>query len=100
MFGAAVGFPAAARPHKPALGGDADVRTVAGPRRQRAGDQALVVAALGLVPAVGIGSVEKTDASIKRCVKHRESACLVAIAISGQSHAAETGSGHLQHPMY
>ena len=49
MARAAVGDPAPVRPRQPALGGDADARSIAAPRRERAGDQPLVVPALGLV---------------------------------------------------
>ena len=39
------------------------------PCRQRAGDQTLVVAALGVVPAVRVGGVEQRDARVERRVQ-------------------------------
>ena len=62
VFRATVRFPASAGPGQSAFRRDANARAVARPGRERARDQALVVAALVLVQAVCVGRIEKVDA--------------------------------------
>jgi hypothetical protein len=48
------------------FGRDRVAGSVAGPGRQGAGDQPLVVAALAVVPAVGVRGVEQVHATVER----------------------------------
>ena len=89
---ATVRFPTSAWPGQPAFRGDADARAIARPRRERPGDQALVVAALVLVQAVRIGRVEELDAGVERRMEDGGRARVIAIGFRGEPHAPETGT--------
>jgi len=98
MPGAAVWYPASVRPRQAAFRGDPHARSVAAQGRERSSDQTLVVSALGLIPAVGVGSVEKPDARIERRMNDRRRPRVVAIRLGGEPHAAETQGMHGNDP--
>jgi hypothetical protein len=94
MLGAAVRCPPSARPRQPAFRSDAHARPVAGPGRERASDEALVVTALGVVPTINVRSVEKLDPRIERSVQDCSRARLIPIGLRREPHAAEAGNTH------
>jgi hypothetical protein len=89
MFRAAIRFPSAVRPPEAALGRNPDERSIAGPRRQGLRNQAFVVAALTIIPGVGIGRIEKRDARIEGGMQNADRDRLVTIALRRQPHASE-----------
>ena len=83
-----VGDPGASRPGHPALGDDArPARCPAG--AQSPGEQALVVAEVGGVEAVGAGRVEHRDALLRRGSDRPERTRVRAIPVGREPHAAE-----------
>src|SRR4029453_11921693 len=72
-----------------ALGRDRDARWFAAPRRERAGDETLVVAALALVPAVGIGCIEERHAGIEGGVQDGDGVLVIPIEFGRQAHAPQ-----------
>ena len=88
MRGPAIGDPLSARTRQPALRGDDDARTVAGPGLERTGDDPLVVPHIGLIKAVGVRRVEEGGAGVERGMQHGNGAVLVAIGHRRQAHTA------------
>jgi hypothetical protein len=95
-----VRHPLAVWPCQTAFGGDDDAGAVAGPQVQRACDEVLVVTDVGIVPAVGVGRIEKRDTLVERGTQHLDAARLVALATSlvavafgREPHAADPDSG-------
>ena len=93
----AVLIPCAAVAHDAALGGDRHRTAVTAPARERLGDQALVVADLGLVEAVGVGGIDQRDARVERGVNDADGLRLGRPAIGdGEVHSAVADRGHLR----
>ncbi len=95
VTGSAVGHPLPVRSCQSALCRNHEARAIAAPGRERAGDEPLVVADLGIVPAVGIGRIEKRDAGVQRGVQHLDAARLVAVALGREAHAADADGFHV-----
>ena len=79
MPGAAVGLPPSIGPDDAPFGGDRHARAIPRPCRQGACDETLVVAPLGLVPAVRIRGVEQSHASVEGGVQSGDGGRLVAV---------------------
>ena len=86
--------PIAARPDEPALGRDANSRSVPGPGRERTGDEALVVAGFVSVEAIRVGRIEQRDSGIEGRMDHGDRPRVVAVALCRQAHAAQRDARH------
>src|SRR5438874_3323210 len=84
-----------ARPVVPALGGDEHGAGVAGPRRERLGDEALVMAGLVEIHAVGVGRVDQRGARVERGVDRPDGLRLVGPALERHGHGAQADGAHL-----
>ena len=72
-------------------------RSIAAPRRERPGDEPFVVTALGVVPAVRVGGVEKGHAGVECRVQHGETRRVVAIGLGREAHAPKTDAWKRRH---
>jgi hypothetical protein len=90
---AAVRHPLSTRPRQATFGRHRDARTIAAPHRESARNQPFVVTDLVRVEAVGVGGVQKSDASVERGVDDGDRACLVALGGRREAHAADTDHG-------
>ena len=85
----AVELPRRAAARVAALGGHEDAVAAGGRAPDRLGDEALVVADLGLVRRVGVGGVDEGDPGVERGVDGPDGLCLVGSPGDGERHAAQ-----------
>ncbi len=83
-----VGCPPAVGPRESTFGGDSNARAIAGPGRDGASDQPLVVPDVVRIEAVGVGRVEEREAGIERRVQNAHRPRIIALAVGRQAHAA------------
>jgi hypothetical protein len=96
VFGPPVQAPLAAGPGVAALGGHQHPVAVARPAGQGLGDQALAMAEVGLVAAVGVGRVDQGHAGVQGGVDGPDRAGLVGPAGQRHRHLAEPDGADLE----
>jgi hypothetical protein len=97
MLGSAIEGPASVTGAEvSALGCDQHIRGVATPRRDRSGDQGLVVADLVCVDVIGIRRIEKSHTLIERSMNGSYRAGLIRAAFDRHGHAAQTDRTDLE----
>jgi hypothetical protein len=69
------------------------MRAMTAPRVERARDESFVVPEVGVVQAIRVSRIEECDAAIECGMQDSERPLIVALAIGGQSHAAEAHQG-------
>ena len=87
---ASVFDPVALRSGQAAFRRDDDARAISRPCVEGSRDEALVVAGLRGVPAVGVRRVEEGNAGIERGVQDRDAVGRIPVALRGKPHAAHS----------